>query len=55
MQTGEPVRQLGNAVGLAAADGVLDDKEFGYAAVDVLSRPNYETIPKTEEPKIPGK
>jgi hypothetical protein len=51
---GEPVRPPGNAVGLATADGVLADKEFGNAALDVLSRPIYETIPKTEEPKIPG-
>jgi len=29
----------------------MDDKEFGNAAFDVLSRAIYETIPKTEEPK----
>lgn len=29
----------------------MDDKEFGNAAFDVLSRAIYETIPKTEEQK----
>lgn len=29
----------------------MDDKEFGNAAFDVLSRAIYETIPKTDEPK----
>jgi type I restriction enzyme R subunit len=29
----------------------MDDKDFGNAAFDVLSRAIYETIPKTEEQK----
>ena len=29
----------------------MDDKEFGNAAFDVLSRAIYESIPKTEDPK----
>jgi hypothetical protein len=51
---GEPVRQPGNAAGLATVDGVLADKEFGNAALDVLARPIYETIPQKKNPKFQG-